>query len=112
MVTQRTKQDWLGEYADGWTAGNTEKILSSTGEGFQFGDPGEEKPVAKAEFEEYHRKFVETHGSFMDITGVVAYEYGGKLIAACVWAVPGVRGTGLIVVGDNGVERENVEILP
>jgi hypothetical protein len=47
----------------------------------------------------------------MDITGVVAYEVGDKLVACCLWRAGGVRGTGLITVRDDGVEREQVSVL-
>ena len=47
----------------------------------------------------------------MRITGVVSYEVGNKLMACCDWEAGDVRGTGLITVGDEGVEREVVAIV-
>ena len=116
--TQRSRTDSLGLYAEGWTEGDADKILSACATSFQFGDP-EKGPVLRQAFAAYFREFEQTvgraaSGTFMDIEGVVAFEAGDKLVACCRWttgAAKDVVGTGLIVVGDRGVEREDVALV-
>jgi hypothetical protein len=45
---------------------------------------------------------------FMDLSEVVTQEADGVLTAWCWWAIPGtdVKGSGLIKVGDDGVQSE------
>jgi hypothetical protein len=111
VTVQKTKEEYLGQYAEGWGMGNTELIESSVSDGYEFrGDPN--KPlVSRKEFGEYHRAFVGQLGSTMEISGVAAYEVGDKLVACCLWTAGGLHGTGLITVGDDGVEREDIAIL-
>jgi hypothetical protein len=103
------KQQFLGQYAEGWATGDTAKILDAAAPDFVFIDPDQSVPAAR--FEEYHGTFKGQAGPTMDITGVVAYEVGGKLVACCLWRAGEVRGTGLITVRDDGVEREQVSVL-
>lgn len=105
-----TKADYLQRYAEGWTMGDVEKILGATAPGYRFGDPNQ-GPVARDRFLGYHRSFVKQCGSTMMLSGVLAYEVGDKLVACCVWEAGGLRGTGLITVGETGVEREDVALL-
>ena len=44
--------DFLGTYAEGWTNGNSDTILSATSDSFVFDDPNAGK-VAKEEFQEF-----------------------------------------------------------
>ena len=108
-MAQQTKMDYLNQYAGGWGSGDTKEIESSTANGYVFNDP--DSKVSRDQFADYHRSFMEKYGSTMAISGVVAYEVGDKLIACCVWEAGEVRGTGLITVSDEGVEREDVVIL-
>jgi hypothetical protein len=103
------KSQLLGEYAEGWATGDTGKILAAAAPDFVFTDP--DGPVRRERFEEYHGGFKAENGPTMDLSGVVTYEVGEKLVACCLWQAGGVRGTGLITVGESGVEREDVSIL-
>jgi hypothetical protein len=38
-MANRTKEQSLGLYAEGWSEGNVDKLLESTAPGFQFNDP-------------------------------------------------------------------------
>lgn len=111
-----TKQESLGLYAEGWTKGNLAKILEATAPGYQFGDP-QQGAITKNKFPAYFDSFKKQVGQsgdvFMKIDGVVAYEVWGNLIVCCRWETTGQKlvGTGLISVGANGVEREDVAIL-
>jgi len=49
--------------------------------------------------------------TFMDLSGIVAYESGGALVACCTWKTrvyKNIVGNGLIIVGDDEVQREDV----
>jgi hypothetical protein len=100
---------YLGQYAEGWTTGDTARILDSAAPGFVFTDP--DGAVPKATFPAYHARFKEQAAPTMNITGVVTYEVGDKLLACCYWEAGQIRGTGLITVGNDGVEREDVAVL-
>ena len=99
----------LGQYAQGWGTGDTEKILGAAADNFTFKDPEEEVP--RKNFSGYHKGFCAKYGSTMQITGVVAHFIGDNLVACCVWEAGELKGTGLITVGSQGVEREEVAIL-
>ena len=110
----RTKQEYLGLYAEGWSQGNIDKILEATAPGFQFTDPNK-GPIARENLREYFEGFKKEVGqsgeTFMDLSGIVAYESGGTLVACCTWKTgvdKNIVGNGLIVVGDDGVQREDV----
>ena len=109
MVMEKTKVNFLGTYAEGWATGDAQKILGAAAPGFVFTDPN--GSVARDAFAGYHAKFVEQYGSAMALSGVVAYEVGDRLVACCVWEAGSLKGTGLIVVGAEGVEREDVVLL-
>ncbi len=113
-----TKQEeCVGLYVRGWTEGNCAIILASTAENFVFGDPGERGSVSREDFPAYFEAFKNTVGQngdvFMKIDGVVAYEINGLLIACCRWETTGKKivGNGLVVVGPDGVLREDVAIF-
>lgn len=106
----KTKADFLGQYAEGWSTGDTEKITGACASGFEFHDH-ERGAVLRADFADYHQAFVDQNGSTMKLTGVISHELGDKLVACCVWEAGTLRGTGLITVGNEGVEREEVTTL-
>lgn len=111
-----TKQEYLGLYAKGWTEGDGATILSATARNFTFRDP-EKGSIPREDFLEYFQAFKNAVGqngdTFMAIDGVVAYEANDLLIACCRWMTLGTKivGTGLILVGEDGVLREDVAIL-
>ena len=111
---ERTKQEYHGLYAEGWTNGDVDKILGVLAPGFQFGDP-QKGSISRENFREYFEGFKKEVGqsgeTFLDISGIVAYEAGGLLVACCTWKTgvdKNIVGNGLIVVGDDGVQREDV----
>ena len=113
MVTH-TKEQFLGLYAEGWTEGNVDKILEASAPGYQFGDP-QKGLIPRGNFREYFEGFKKEVGqsgeTFMDLSGIASYHVGGLLLACCTWKTgvnKNVVGNGLIVVGDDGVQREDV----
>lgn len=110
--------DYLGRYAQGWTKGDVETILSAVSESFAFDDPNA-GIIAREDFAEYMaglREVVavargtEPSESFMELSEVVAQEADGELSASCWWAIPGtdIQGSGLIKVGSDGVKSERI----
>ena len=108
--------EYLGVYAEGWTTGNEETILSAVADGFVFDDPNAGK-ITKDGFSDYLSGMKETVRSlcngnlpepFMELSEVVTQEDQGVLTAWCWWSVPGtdIRGSGLIKVGSAGVQSE------
>ena len=106
----------LGRYAEGWTKGDAEIILSATADGFTFDDPNVGK-VSTDGFAQYLAGVQVdvkqlTGGSlpdpYMQLTEVVTQEADGVLTAWCWWEVPGadLKGSGLIKVTDAGVQSE------
>lgn len=110
--------DKLGRYAEGWTKGDAEMILSVASESFVFDDPNA-GAIARADFAEYLAGLREvvtaaggarSGGSFMELTEVLTQEADGELVASCWWAFPGtdIQGSGLIKVGSDGVTSERI----
>ncbi len=109
--------DYLGTYAEGWTNGDSETILRATSDSFVFDDPNAGK-IAKGNFAEYMsglREIVtsirgEHEGSFMELSEVVTKDDDDGLTASCWWEIPGtdIQGSGLIKVGDDGVQSERI----
>ena len=110
--------DYLGRYAEGWTKGDAEIILSAASESFTFDDPNA-GTISRENFTEYLaglREVVaaarggEVAESFMELTEVLTQETDGVLSASCWWAIPGtdIQGGGLIKVGGDGVESERI----
>ncbi|MDD9877311.1 MAG: nuclear transport factor 2 family protein [Magnetovibrio sp.] len=110
--------DFLGTYAEGWTNGDGETILSATSDAFVFDDPNA-GPVSKADFPAYMAGLRDAvaeirggdgDGPFMELSEVVTNEDGGVLTAWCWWEVPGtdIKGSGLIKVAEDGVVSERI----
>ena len=109
--------DYLNQYAEGWTEGDTQIIMGSLADSFQLDDPNAGK-ITKPALAEYLTgmwQMVEgirgkTNDPLLDITEVVTQEEQGVLTAWVWWAVPGtpIQGSGLIKVGDQGVLSERL----
>ena len=110
--------DYLGRYAEGWTKGDAEMILSAASESFTFDDPNA-GTIARENFTEYLAELREVVAaarggevgeSFMELTEVLTQETDGVLSASCWWAIRGtdIQGGGLIKVGSGGVESERI----
>ena len=110
--------DHLGAYAEGWTNGDADKIIGSVSDGFVLDDPSEGK-AGKADIANYlagMKKAVASMrgevylGPFMELTEVTTREDDGVLTAWCWWSIPGtaLQGSGLIKVGDDGVQSEKL----
>ena len=109
--------DYLGTYAEGWTNGDSETILSATSDSFVFDDPNAGK-IAKGDFADYMAGLRETvasirggehEGPFMELSEVVTKDDDG-LTASCWFEIPGtdIQGSGLIKVADDGVVSERI----
>jgi len=109
-------EDHLGTYAEGWTKGDAGIILSSVTEDYTFDDPNA-GVIPKSELVQYLAGLKETAASlcggvlpapFMELTEVVTSESDGLLTAWCWYSIPGtgVKGSGLIKVGSEGVLSE------
>ncbi len=108
----------LGRYAEGWTKGDAEMILSVASESFVFDDPNA-GAIARKDFAEYLSGLREVvtairgadlGPSFMELSEVVTQEADGELSASCWWVIPGteLQGSGLIKVGSDGVKSERI----
>lgn len=106
----------LGTYAEGWTKGDADLILKVAADSYTFDDPNT-GVISKNEFSSYLAGLKETVSSlrggtqsetFMEISEVLTDEKEGILTAWCWWAIPGteIKGSGLIKVGDDGVQSE------
>ena len=109
MTTQRAKQENLALCAEEWANGDAEKVLQAVAPSYQYGDPNGQ--ASREEFREFHRNFISKYSDTMSINGVVSYEVEDKLMAAFIWGAGDLRGTGLITVGAQGVEREECALL-
>jgi hypothetical protein len=83
--------DYLGSYAEGWTNGDSETILSAASDTFVFDDPNAGN-ITKAEFRDYFAGLSEAvasirgndhEGPFMELSEVVTNEDQGILTASC-----------------------------
>ena len=106
----------LRAYAEGWTKGDADTILSALAEDYTFDDPNV-GVVSREGFADYLAELKEAiasqaHGRvpdpFMELTEVLTREEEGVLTASCWWAVPGtpLKGAGLIKADDSGVHSE------
>ena len=60
-----TKQEYLGLYAEGWTKGDSAKILEAAAPGYQFGDP-QQGAITKDKFVAYFENFKKQVGQSGD----------------------------------------------
>lgn len=108
----------LGTYAEGWSNGDSEAILSATADSFVFDDPNS-GAITKADFTTYLAGLKDVvaalrngddGGTFMELSEVVTKDDGGVLTASCWWEIPGIgiQGSGLIKVTDDGVVSERI----
>ncbi len=115
------REDYLGQYAKGWTAGDDEAILRVVDYTFTFDDPNAPRTVTKKEFAKYFATLTQTVNKlrgtnspskqpFMALTEVVTREDKDALTAWCWWSIPGtaIQGSGPIKVGDGGVLSEKI----
>lgn len=110
--------DHLGKYAQGWSAGEADTILSAVAEEFVFDDPNAGR-ISKADLKDYLGGLKATvagirgadfQGPLMDLSEVVTQEEEGVITAWCWWAIPGteLKGAGLIKAGADGVISERI----
>ncbi len=110
--------DHLGAYAEGWTNGDADKIIASVSDSFVLDDPNTGK-ITKADFANSlagQKEAVASMrgevflGPYMELTEVTTREDGGVLTAWCWWSIPctPLQGSGLIKVGDDGVQSEKL----
>jgi hypothetical protein len=110
--------DFLGTYAEGWTNGDSETILSVASDSFVFDDPNAGN-ITKTEFMGFFAGLKEAvasirggdhEGPFMELSEVVTKDDNGILTASCWWEIPGtgIQGSGLIKVANDGVISERL----
>lgn len=113
-----SKADYLAAYAEGWTTGNSDKILSALADNYVLDDPNHGH-VAKGDMAVYLDGMKTTvnelrggkaEAHLLELTEVLTGEEGGVLTAWCWWTVPGtpIAGGGLIKVADDGVVSERL----
>ncbi len=111
-------QDHLNRYADGWSKGDLEIILSSVSNDYVFDDPNagqitkEKLPTYMGQLKEIVSSLrgAESETQLMELSEVVSQEEGDGLTAWCWWEIPGteMKGSGLIKVGPEGVRSERL----
>ena len=108
----------LGRYAEGWTKGDAEIILSAASETFTFDDPNA-GVITRENFTEHLAGLREVVAAarggevgevVRELTELLTAEADGVLSASCWYAIPGtdIQGGGLIKVGSNGVDSERI----
>lgn len=113
-----SKADHLAAYAEGWTTGDSDKIISSLADNYVLDDPNRGR-VAKGEMAAYldgmKAAVSELRGGkdedqLLDLTEVLTGEEDGVLTVWCWWTAPGtsIAGGGLIKVSDDGVVSERL----
>ncbi len=113
-----SKTDHLAAYAEGWTTGNNDKILSALADNYVLDDPNHGR-VTKGEMAAYLDGMKATvselrsgkeEAQFVALSEVLTGEEDGELTAWCWWTVPGtsIEGGGLIKVSDDGVVSERL----
>lgn len=113
-----SRSDHLAAYAEGWTSGDSAKILSALADNYVLDDPnhGQVSKGEMAEFVEGMKAVVaELRGgggeqNLLNLTEVVTGDSDGTLTAWCWWEAPGtpIAGAGLIKVTDDGVQSERL----
>ena len=113
-----SKADHLAAYAEGWTTGNTDKILSALADNYVLDDPNHGR-VTKGEMAAYLDGMKATvselrsgkeEAIFVALSELLTGEEDGEMTAWCWWAIPGtsIEGGGLIKVSDDGVVSERL----
>ena len=113
-----SKADHLAAYAEGWSTGNIDKILSALADNYVLDDPNHGR-VTKGEMAAYIEGMKATvselrsgkeEAQFVALSELQTGEEDGELTAWCWWAVPGtsIEGGGLIKVSDDGVVSERL----
>ncbi len=113
-----SKADHLAAYAEGWTTGDSDKIISTLADDYVLDDPNHGR-VAKGEMAAYldgmKATVRELRGGkdgdqFLDLTEVLTGEEDGVLTVWCWWTAPGtdIAGGGLIKISDDGVVSERL----
>ncbi len=113
-----SKADHLAAYAEGWSTGNIDKILSALADNYVLDDPNHGR-VTKGEMAAYVDGMKATvselrngkeEAQFIALSEVLTGEEGGELTAWCWWTAPGtsLEGGGLIKVSDDGVVSERL----
>ena len=113
-----SRADHLAAYAEGWTNGDSDKLVSTLDDSFVLDDPNHGR-ITKSEIPAYldgmKALVAELRGGaenphLVELTEVVTVEDNGVLTAWCWWSVPGtsIEGAGLIKVADEGVVSERL----
>jgi hypothetical protein len=113
-----SKADHLAAYAEGWTTGDSAKILGALADSYVLDDPNHGR-VTKSEMAAYldgmKATIAELRGGkeeavFLALGEVLTGEADGELTAWCWWSAPGtnIQGGGLIKVSDDGVTSERL----
>jgi len=113
-----SKADHLAAYAEGWTTGTINTILSALADDFVLDDPNHGR-VAKNDMPAYLEGMKATvselrggkkESQLLELTEVVTGEEEGILTAWCWWTAPGtaIAGSGLIKVSDSGIVSERL----
>lgn len=117
-MSETTRMEYLGGYAEGWTKGDVERILEHTTPDYLFFDPAVAKyGVNKSQFPKYFTaelqcpKGLETVvPEFMTLSEVITKDDGNVLTAWCWWRINWIKieGAGVIKVTDDGVVSEKI----
>lgn len=113
-----SKADHLAAYAEGWTTGNADKIVSALADTYVLDDPNHGR-VSKADMAAYLDGMKTTvselrggkdEAQLIALSELATSEADGVLTAWCWWTVPGtsIAGGGLIKVSDDGVVSERL----
>ena len=113
-----SKADHLAAYAEGWTTGSSDKVLSALADNFVLDDPNHGR-VTKSEMAAYLEGMKATvdelrggkpEAQLLALSEVLTGEADGVLSASCWWTAPGtsIEGGGLIKVSDDGVVSERL----
>jgi len=117
-----SKADHLAAYAEGWTNGDRDKVVSALDDSYVLDDPNHgpnHGRVGKGEMPAYldgmKAMVADLRGGaeeahLVELTEVVTGEDDGVLTAWCWFSVPGttIEGGGLIKVADGGVISERL----
>jgi len=113
-----SKADHLAVYAEGWTTGNADTLISALADTYVLDDPNHGR-VTKGEMAGYldgmkalvrELRGGKEEAQLISLTELALSEDGGLLTAWCWWSVPGtnIAGGGLIKVSDDGVVSERL----